>query len=51
MGAQIVSFYSVNLDSVPMALINTDDTTLTEKVEATFDDVDMLQEFAKPGNM
>lgn len=50
-GAQTMQFYSVNLDSVPMALINTEDTELSETVEATYDDIDMLTEFVKPSNL
>lgn len=50
-GLQTVVLEGCNLDSVVIAKLDTDSTVLDEDLEFTFDDVDLLEEFQRPGNM
>ncbi len=49
-GLQTVVLEGCNLDSVVIAKLDTDSTVLDEDLES-FDDVDLLEEFQRPGNM
>ena len=47
-GRQSVTLKGVNLNSIIMALLDTDAETLEEEVEFTFEDVDINEKFRQP---
>lgn len=47
-GRQTVVLKGVNLDSVPMAMFDTESDALEEEIAFTFDDIEILDSFGKP---
>lgn len=50
-GRQTVALHGCNLDSVLVAKLDSDATAMEEDMSFTFDDVDLMEEFDRPGNL
>ena len=50
-GTQTIVLHGCNLDSVVLAKLDVEATSLDEEVSFTFDDADMLETFTLPSNM
>lgn len=47
-GKQTVSLYNVNVDSIPVAKLDVEDSVLECDLDFTFDDLDLTEQFGQP---
>lgn len=47
-GKQVTTLFDVNVDSIPVAKLDVEDAVLEADLDFTFDDLDVLEEFADP---